>query len=122
MSDPETEAAKAIAKEIWFWAWKEQADMNDAREHCGLTVQRAMEIMESFGLEPFKYGFICHDKWDEQTVVSEYGSLNEDGTENPIYKTIPAGDRYSFRTDELNMFIAKGFEARLSALEDKLWM
>lgn len=122
MSDPETEAAKAIAKEIGFWTWKEQADMNDVREHCGLTVQRAMEIMESFGLEPFKYGFICYDKWDEQTVVSEYGPANEDGSENPIYKTIPAGDRYSFRLDELNMFIAKGFEARLSALEDKLGM
>lgn len=122
MSDPETEAAKAIAKEIGFWTWKEQADMNDVREHCGLTVQRAMEIMESFGLEPFKYGFICHDEWEEQTVVSEYGSLNEDGTENPIYKTIPAGDRYSFRLEELNLFIAKGFEARLSALEDKLGM
>lgn len=122
MSDPETEAAKAIAKEIGFWTWKEQADMNDVREHCGLTVQRAMEIMESFGLEPFKYGFICYDKWDEQTVVSEYGPANEDGSENQIYKTIPAGDRYSFRLDELNMFIAKGFEARLSALEDKLGM
>ncbi|WPJ49013.1 hypothetical protein RCIP0013_00020 [Klebsiella phage RCIP0013] len=122
MSDPETEAAKAIAKEIGFWTWKKQADMNDVREHCGLTVQRAMEIMESFGLEPFKYGFICYDKWDEQTVVSEYGPANEDGSENPIYKTIPAGDRYSFRIDELNMFIAKGFEARLSALEDKLGM
>lgn len=122
MNDPETEAAKAIAKEIGFWTWKEQADMNDVREHCGLTVQRAIEIMESFGLEPFKYGFICYDKWDEQTVVSEYGPANEDGSENPIYKTIPAGDRYSFRIDELNMFIAKGFEARLSALEDKLGM
>nr|CAK6596610.1 tail fiber protein [Klebsiella phage vB_Kpn_K52PH129C1] len=122
MSDPETEAAKAIAKEIGFWTWKEQADMNDVREHCGLTVQRAIEIMESFGLEPFKYGFICYDKWDEQTVVSEYGPASEDGSENPIYKTIPAGDRYSFRIDELNMFIAKGFEARLSALEDKLGM
>lgn len=122
MSDPETEAAKAIAKEIGFWTWKEQADMNDVREHCGLTVQRAMEIMESFGLEPFKYGFICYDKWDEQTVVSEYGPANEDGSENPIYKTIPAGDRYSFRPEELNLFIAKGFEARLSEIEEKLGM
>lgn len=122
MSDPETEAAKAIAKEIGFWTWKEQADMNDVREHCGLTVQRAMEIMESYGLEPFKYGFICYDKWDEHTVIDSYGPANEDGSENPIYKTIPAGDRYSFRLEELNMFIAKGFEARLSALEDKLGM
>ncbi|MFP9166987.1 hypothetical protein ACLI1Y_16660, partial [Enterococcus faecalis] len=67
----------------------------------------------------------CHyfyDKWDEHTVVSEYGPANEDGTENPIYKTIPAGDHYSFRLEELNLFIAKGFEARLSAIEDKLGM
>lgn len=27
MRDPETEAAKSIAKEIGFWTWKEQADM-----------------------------------------------------------------------------------------------
>ena len=122
MADPETEAAKEIAKEIGFWTWKEQADMNDIREHCGLTVQRAMEIMESHGLKPFDYAFICYDKWEEKTVVDSYGPVNEDGTENPIYKVIPAGDRYSFRLDELNMFIAKGFEARLSAIEEKLGM
>ncbi|QTH79937.1 tail fiber protein [Klebsiella phage vB_KpnS_ZX2] len=122
MADPETEAAKEIAKEIGFWTWKEQADMNDVREHCGLTVQRAMEIMESHGLKPFDYAFICYDKWEETTVVDHYGPAKEDGTENPIYKVIPAGDRYSFRLDELNMFIAKGFEARLSAIEEKLGM
>lgn len=122
MADPETEAAKEIAKEIGFWTWKEQADINDIREHCGLTVQRAMEIMKNHGLEPFDYAFICYDKWDEHTVVSGYGPANDDGTENPIYKTIPASDRYSFRLDELNMFIAKGFEARLSAIEEKLGM
>lgn len=122
MADPETEAAKEIAKEIGFWTWKEQADMNDVREHCGLTVQRAMEIMESHGLKPFDYAFICYDKWEETTVVDHYGPAKEDGTENPIYKVVPAGDRYSFRLDELNMFIAKGFEARLSAIEEKLGM
>ncbi|WPF69964.1 tail fiber protein [Klebsiella phage Kp109] len=122
MADPEIEAAKEIAKEIGFWTWKEQADMNDVREHCGLTVQRAMEIMENHGLKPFDYAFICYDKWEEKTVVDHYGPANEDGSENPIYKTIPAGDRYSFRLEELNMFIAKGFEARLSAIEEKLGM
>lgn len=37
---------------------------------------------------------------------------------NTITPGSPAGDRYSFRYDELNMFIAAGIEARLSALED----
>jgi len=33
--------------------------------------------------------------------------------------TLPAGDAYSFRYDQLNMFIARGFEARLAELEAK---
>ncbi len=40
----------------------------------------------------------------------------------PVYETVvtqAAGDRYAFRYDELNMFIAAGFEARLHALENK---
>lgn len=122
MEENEIEAAKDIAKEIGFWAWKEQSDLNNVREHCGLTVQRVMEIMESHGLTPFDYSFICYDKWEETTVVDHYGPAKEDGTENPIYKVVPAGDRYSFRLDELNLFIAKGFEARLSAIEEKLGM
>lgn len=32
---------------------------------------------------------------------------------------VPAGDRYSFRIDELNLFLVAGFEARLSEIESK---
>ncbi|GEL44183.1 hypothetical protein MEX01_47740 [Methylorubrum extorquens] len=31
----------------------------------------------------------------------------------------PAGDRYGFRADQLALFIAAGYEARLAALEDR---
>jgi hypothetical protein len=34
-------------------------------------------------------------------------------------QTQTAGNRYGFRYDQLNLFIARGFEARLSALEAK---
>lgn len=61
-----------------------------ARHHVGMTVQRAIEVMESHGLDPFAYGFICYDTWD-------------------------GGDRYGFRTDELALFLAAGLEARLTA-------
>jgi hypothetical protein len=203
----EIAAAKDLGKEIGSYKWLESVREkgNDARNHIGLTVQRAMEIMESHGLKPFDYGFICYDKWDEvvtkkqlnpdETVtksrahshqvqkvtvsteevqevqmidgvptlvttsrevktpvfedvqvvdcngypvfniiedqhvplmhkvpVMETIESQEAYTEpaEPKYETVvttPAGDRYAFRYDQLNLFIAAGFEARLAALE-----
>ncbi|MNE34679.1 hypothetical protein D3C80_1284100 [compost metagenome] len=37
-----------------------------------------------------------------------------------ITEGVEAGDRYSFRTDELNMFIAAGLQANQDALEARL--
>lgn len=134
MSQAEIEASKQISKEIGIYQWlsaiKEKGD--SARLHVGLTVQRAIEIMESNGLDPFAYGFICYDKWDDAFVehpAVEYkpADIAEDGTvisqevkaqAARIEQTQVAGDRYAFRYDELNLFIARGLDARLSALED----
>lgn len=97
----ELNAAKALAAEVGFFkflsAILEKGEAG-ARWHAGMTVQRAIEIMEAHSLDPFAYGFICFDEW----------AAGEDG---------PAGDRYSFRPDEMLMFIARGFEARLAVLE-----
>lgn len=133
LSAAELAAASAMAKEIGSYQFLASiADKGDAaRHHVGLTVQRAIEIMEGNGLNPFKYGFICHDAWPE--IVVEHPAveavddeLDEDG--NVIRPGTPAkdayteivqaaGDRYAFRYDQLALFIAAGFEARLSALE-----
>lgn len=115
-TDDEIKASKLLAKEIGFFSWlaKQETEGDKAREHVGMTVQKAIEIMESCNLDPLHYGFICHDTWDETQEVVGYENGDSD---KPIVKTIPAGDRYSFRYDQLNLFIAKGFEARLSALE-----
>lgn len=111
----EINASKQLAAEIGFYSWLIQKDINDVREHCGMTVQRAIEIMEENGLDPFNYGFICYDKWDEHETSSSY-----DEEDNPIVVTVPAGDRYSFRIDQINLFIAKGLEARITALENSI--
>lgn len=115
-TDAEIKAASMISKEVGFFSWieKQKEEGDDAREHCGLTVQKAIEIMTECGLEPMHYGFICHDEWAASKVVDHY-----DEEENPVYKKIPAGDRYSFRYDQLNLFIVRGIEARLSLLESK---
>ncbi|MCO7557647.1 tail fiber domain-containing protein [Metapseudomonas otitidis] len=129
LSDAEISAAIALGNEIgtyqWLYAIEEKGAW--ARDHAGLTVQRAIEVMQQHGLEPFNYGFICYDQWPDQCVEhpEEYDGdelVSEAWTE--VVRT--AGDRYSFRGEELLAFIAAGqaaqlrrIEARLSALEKR---
>lgn len=106
LTAPEIAAAKALAAEIGAYRWLSAVTdkAGAARDHIGMTVQRAIEVMTQHGLDPFRYGFICFDEWAEAENVD---------TGVPT----PAGSRYAFRYDELNMFLARGFEARLAALE-----
>jgi hypothetical protein len=56
--------------------------------------------MTAHGLNPMAYGFICYDEWPADAEAG-----------------LSAGNRYSLRPDELLLFIARGFDARLAALE-----
>lgn len=107
MTTAEVAAAKQLAAEIggfkFISAIAAKGEPN-ARTHIGMTVQRAIEVMESHGLDPFAYGFICFDSWPAQAATEAEPAR-------------AAGDRYSFRPDELLLFLARGFEARLAALE-----
>ncbi|CAK6596631.1 tail spike protein [Klebsiella phage vB_Kpn_K13PH07C1L] len=107
-------AAKALSEEIGMYQWVASIESkgDNAREHCGLTVQRAIEVMQQHNLDPFNYGFICHDVWDEVVEVSD-----ETGD---VISSTPAGDRYSFRFDQLSLFISRGIEARMSELESRM--
>jgi hypothetical protein len=153
LSAAEISAGIALSKEIGSYKFLSAiAEKGDAaRQHIGMTVQRAIEIMESYNLAPLEYAFICYDEWAEVPEVSEevvLGSIYSDGelvqTNVPpsgfdYYSQFPsftweetsremvikqafvaAGNRYGFRYDQLAMFIARGQEARLSALEASL--
>ncbi len=117
MSDAELSAAKDIAREFGFFQWIERVktEGESARWHTGITAQRVISIMESHGLNPMAYGFVCYDSWEEQEVVS----VDPDNQSRTITK-IEAGDRYSLRYEELSIFIARGLEQRISELEEKL--
>lgn len=39
-----------------------------ARLHVGYTVQAVMAVMLKHGLDPMRYAFICHDRWDAEVV------------------------------------------------------
>lgn len=73
LSISELAAAKQMAKEIGTFKFLEAvADKGDeARIHIGMTVQRAIQILLDFGLDPMTYSFICYDKWDETVVQHE---------------------------------------------------
>lgn len=70
LSSAEIAAARDLARVIGVYRWHDAVDCkgDGAREHIGPTVQRAIEIMRSHGLNPFNYGFICHDEWAQQSI------------------------------------------------------
>ena len=109
-SASEIEAAKLLSEEIGMWKFLSsiEAKGDAARWHVGMTVQRAIEVMESCGLDPMAYGFICYDEWS--AVPAE---LDAEG--NVVVPAIEAGNRYGFRENELDKFILRGLHARLTA-------
>jgi len=111
----ELAAAAELGREIGVYQWLAMIAEKGgaARQHIGMTVQRAIAILESHGLDPFAYGFICYDEWEELPEV-----IGEEGEIAQAYR--PAGDRYSFRMDELLAFIARGMAHRLDAVEQRL--
>jgi len=112
LTNAEVCAAVALSREIGTFRFLDAvaAKGDRARLHIGMTVQRAVEIMTAHGLDAQQYGFICYDQWDADTVQTGPDTFETHGT---------PGDRWGFRVDELLLFIARGFDARLAALEAK---
>lgn len=71
----EIAAACALARAVRSYRWIDSvSDKGDAaRRHIGPTVQDAVAIMEAHDLDPFSYGFICHDAWEREVI--EYPAI-----------------------------------------------
>ena len=71
LTTDELNAAVQLSKEIGTFKFLESVALKGsaARKHIGLTVQRAIQIMEDNNLDPFAYGFICYNSWDQKSVV-----------------------------------------------------
>ncbi|HEY9818747.1 MAG TPA: tail fiber domain-containing protein [Candidatus Obscuribacterales bacterium] len=112
----ELAAAKELANAAVIFQWNDAIAEKgpDARLHCSPTVQSVISIMESHGLDPFRYGFVCYDSWGEIPMVVE----EETGEVLQSYQ--PAGDRYSLRPAELSFFISVGVAQLISSLEGRL--
>lgn len=84
----EKAAALEIKSSICKYKFNDAVDLkgDGARWHVGVKAQQVISILEAHDLNPFDYGFVCFDEWDE--------------TEEQ-----PSGSRYAIRYDELTMFI-----------------
>ena len=120
LTEAELSAAADIARLpcIFQWLHAIEEKGEDARLHASPTVQSVIAAMEAHGLDPFRYGFVCYDEWDEHPEIRD----EEMGEVTQEYR--PAGNRYSLRPTELANFVMRGLanrqdelEARLAALE-----
>lgn len=89
LNENELAAARELAREpgvYQFLASVAEKGEDGARLHIGMTVQRAIEIMESHGLDPLRYGFICHDVWEAETkeVPAEDGEFSRPVTRQVV--------------------------------------
>lgn len=140
LSDAERKAGSDIARLPAIWEW-----LTGDRLHAGPTVQAAMTVMKAHGLDPFAYSFICYDEWEAEpeqwhewpakdAVLDDDGNMLEPAVEagrELIQPAREAGDRYSFRKEELLCFMVsalaaendvqaakiEAMDARLAALE-----
>jgi hypothetical protein len=85
-----------------------------ARTHFGVIAQEVKSAFEQEGLDPFAYGILCLDAWDQQSeaVTKKIITIDENGKEtiehqltDEIKIVREAGERYGIRYEQLLIFI-----------------
>lgn len=135
---PELAAAKRIIGELGFFQWNDsivEKGAANARYHFGVRAQQVWAIMADEGLiDPLgstadptsKYAFLCWDRWDDHLESRDIidAETGQPTGETETVLTMPAGDRFGIRPDQLALFLIAAqqamiddHEARLAALE-----
>lgn len=152
MSPVEIECALAIARLPSVFQWLASiAEKGEeaARLHVSPTVQDVIATFESFGLDPFRYSFVCYDEWPETPEVIESWEAEPEQVEEwpdlfdadgnlikPAGRRVireareagseivqqfqAAGDRYSLRPSELEAFCRRALVYDRDLLETRL--
>lgn len=96
---------------------------DSARWHFGAMAQQFVAAFERYGLDPYRFAFICYDEWAASPEL-----IGEDG--EVISPAVDAGSRYGIRYDQAIILKQKQIErdhkrqidalvARIEALEHK---
>ena len=68
LNNAEINAAVELAKIVKIYQHKDAVNAKgrtEARLHTGVIAQEVISTMKSHGLNPFQYGFVCYDEWDD---------------------------------------------------------
>lgn len=95
------EAWSKVQYEQFKWKDAIKTKGDGARWHIGLIAQRVKDAFESEGLDPFDYGLLCYDEWDDDHV---------EGIE------VIAGNRYGIRYEEALALECAYLRSKLEAL------
>jgi len=117
---------------------------DSARIHAGVIAQQVKSAFEARGLDAFRYGLLCYDKWEETDAVTEIQQvkvtdevIDDDGNivSHPTFKEVEvivtpaqeAGDKFSIRYEEALIIEAAyqrrradRIESRLKAVEERM--
>ena len=68
LTDAEMRVAKKLSKNIGFFQWLSAVEEKgeDARSHCGQTVQGVIAEFEAEGLDAFDYAMVCYNEWEAE--------------------------------------------------------
>lgn len=81
----------------------EEKGADGARWHFGAIAQRFVEAFERHWLDPFRFAFICYDKWgDSPELIGEDGEV--------VSPAVEAGSRYGIRYDQAIILKQKQIE------------
>ena len=102
LDEAEKNVAKKLKASMKMYKLKasiETKGKDNARLHCGVIAQDAIEIFKSENLDPFKYSVICHDIWYETMIDGE--KVNSDKPKDGYERK----EQYAVRYEELFAFI-----------------
>lgn len=115
LDEAEKKVALALKGSVKKFRFKDAVALKgkSARTHIGVVAQEVKAAFESEGLDPFKYGILCYDEWEEtqEPIVELQDFIDEQTGETSQRhvvvgtKTIPAGNRYGIRYEQLFAFI-----------------
>lgn len=127
---PITDAVLDAWADVNFVSYKfisavDKKDKN-ARIHFGVIAQQVKRAFEARGIDPFAFGLLCYDEWDEIPAVVDPSEKTSNGTKPSKVSApaIPAGNRYGVRYEEalvlesaLMRRTTQRLQARIAALE-----
>ena len=119
LDDAELAAAREIGGSIAIYQLLDAVERkgNAARWHVGVIAQDVAKVLETHGLEPLRYAFLCFDQWPAEDAVDELRDEKTGALLLAARPARPAGDSWGIRYDELAMFLLAAQELRLRALE-----